>query len=43
MISGRKTRGKVGKGNEKAKLDKEWNQISKIRHVDKVLENFGQV
>lgn len=30
MISGRKTRGKVGKGNEKAKLDKEWNQISAI-------------
>ncbi len=30
FISGRKTRGKVGKGNEKAKLDKEWNQISAL-------------
>jgi hypothetical protein len=25
---GRKTRGKVGKGSEKAKLDKEWNQVN---------------
>ena len=30
MFLGRKTRGKVGKGNEKAKLDKEWNQISAL-------------
>jgi len=31
MAEGRKTRGKVGKGNEKAKLDKEWNQVKKLK------------
>ena len=30
MNEGRKTRGKVGAKNEKAKLDKEWNQISAL-------------
>ena len=33
MNEGRKTRGKVGAKNEKAKLDKEWNQISAL--IDK--------
>lgn len=33
MTEGRKTRGKVGVKNEKAKLDKEWNKISAI--IDK--------
>eukprot|EP00092_Neocalanus_flemingeri_P030432 GFUD01033034.1.p1 GENE.GFUD01033034.1~~GFUD01033034.1.p1 ORF type:complete len:603 (+),score=272.53 GFUD01033034.1:57-1865(+) len=33
MSDGRKTRGKVGAKNEKAKLDKEWNQISAL--IDK--------
>ena len=27
MSDGRKTRGKIGQKNEKAKLDKEWNQV----------------
>ena len=27
MADGRKTRGKLGQKNEKAKLDKEWNQV----------------
>lgn len=27
---GRKTRGKVGAKNEKAKLDREWNKISSL-------------
>ena len=31
--SGRKTRGKLGVKNEKAKLDREWNKISAI--IDK--------
>jgi len=30
MADGRKTRGKLGQKNEKAKLDKEWNQISAL-------------
>lgn len=30
MSDGRKTRGKIGQKNEKAKLDKEWNQISAL-------------
>lgn len=30
MADGRKTRGKIGQKNEKAKLDKEWNQISAL-------------
>ena len=29
MSDGRKTRGKIGQKNEKAKLDKEWNQVYK--------------
>lgn len=33
MSEGRKTRGKVGVQNEKAKLDREWNKISAI--IDK--------
>jgi len=33
MADGRKTRGKIGAKNEKAKLDKEWNQISAL--IDK--------
>eukprot|EP00094_Tigriopus_californicus_P000923 TCALIF_00893-PA protein Name:"Similar to IK Protein Red (Homo sapiens)" AED:0.07 eAED:0.07 QI:267/0.75/0.77/1/0.75/0.55/9/75/586 len=33
MTEGRKTRGKVGPKNEKAKLDREWNQISAL--IDK--------
>merc|ERR550519_323903 len=33
MSDGRKTRGKIGAKNEKAKLDKEWNQISAL--IDK--------
>ena len=33
MNEGRKTRGKVGAKNDKAKLDKEWNQISAL--IDK--------
>merc|ERR550519_832301 len=33
MSDGRKTRGKIGQKNEKAKLDKEWNQISAL--IDK--------
>ena len=33
MNEGRKTRGKVGAKSEKAKLDKEWNQISAL--IDK--------
>merc|ERR1712110_1266624 len=33
MAEGRKTRGKVGQKNEKAKLDKEWNKISSL--IDK--------
>jgi hypothetical protein len=28
MADGRKTRGKIGQKSEKAKLDKEWNQVS---------------
>jgi hypothetical protein len=27
MVDGRKTRGKIGQKSEKAKLDKEWNQV----------------
>jgi len=30
MSDGRKTRGKIGQKNEKAKLDKEWSQISAL-------------
>jgi len=33
MSDGRKTKGKIGAKNEKAKLDKEWNQISAL--IDK--------
>ena len=33
MAEGRKTRGRVGMKNEKAKLDKEWNKISSL--IDK--------
>ena len=33
MNEGRKTRGKVGAKNDKAKLDKEWNKISSM--IDK--------
>ena len=29
MSDGRKTRGKIGQKNEKAKLDKEWHQVLK--------------
>ena len=29
MSDGRKTRGKIGQKNEKAKLDKEWNQVGR--------------
>ena len=29
MVDGRKTRGKIGQKSEKAKLDKEWNQVKK--------------
>ena len=31
MSDGRKTKGKIGAKNEKAKLDKEWNKISALR------------
>jgi hypothetical protein len=30
MADGRKTRGKIGQKSEKAKLDKEWNQVNKL-------------
>ena len=30
MSDGRKTRGKIGQKNEKAKLDKEWSQVKKL-------------
>ena len=30
MSDGRKTKGKIGAKNEKAKLDKEWNKISAL-------------
>ena len=33
MSDGRKTKGKIGAKNEKAKLDKEWNKISAL--IDK--------
>lgn len=33
LLSGRKTKGKLGAKNEKAKLDREWNKISAI--IDK--------
>jgi IK cytokine len=33
MNEGRKTRGKMGAKNDKAKLDKEWNKISAL--IDK--------
>ena len=39
MNEGRKTRGKVGAKNEKAKLDKEWNQISAL--IDKRKNDGG--
>ena len=33
VSDGRKTKGKIGAKNEKAKLDKEWNKISAL--IDK--------
>ena len=39
MTEGRKTRGKVGPKNEKAKLDKEWNKISAL--IDKRKSSGG--
>jgi len=39
MSDGRKTRGKIGQKNEKAKLDKEWNQISAL--IDKRKSGSG--
>ena len=39
MNEGRKTRGKVGAKSEKAKLDKEWNQISAL--IDKRKNDGG--
>merc|ERR1712113_595653 len=39
MSDGRKTRGRVGMKNEKAKLDKEWNKISSL--IDKRKSGSG--
>ena len=41
MSDGRKTRGKIGQKNEKAKLDKEWNQVrsSYSLHIQSVILN----
>ena len=41
MSDGRKTRGKIGQKNEKAKLDKEWSQVQGISEKSTGAFKFG--
>ena len=35
VSDGRKTKGKIGQKNEKAKLDKEWNKVKNHESISK--------
>ena len=38
VSDGRKTKGKIGQKNEKAKLDKEWNKVKNSSQIEETAE-----
>ena len=38
VSDGRKTKGKIGQKNEKAKLDKEWNKVKISSQIEETAE-----